>query len=54
MWLTCLETTSVRNLRKRVFTAVLTFWAWLSQVLDPHRSCRRTLCRVQFIRVARG
>ena len=33
--------------RRRVFTPELTFWAFLSQVLDPDSSCRSALCRVQ-------
>lgn len=53
-WLTCFKTASGRNSRKRVFTAALTFWAWLSQVLDPHSSCRRALCRVQSLCAAKG
>lgn len=33
--------------RDRVFTAKVTFWAFLGQVLDPGSSCRKAVARVQ-------
>lgn len=53
-WLTCFKTTAGLNSRKRVFTPALTFWAWLSQALDPQSSCRRALCRVQSLCATKG
>ena len=36
-----------QNKRKRVFTDEITFWAWMSQVLDFNASCSAALSRVQ-------
>lgn len=32
--------------RKRCFCPIITLWAWLSQVLDPDKSCKNALSRV--------
>jgi hypothetical protein len=53
-WLTCFKTSAGANSRQRVFTPALTFWAWLSQVIDPQSSCRRALCRVQSLCATKG
>ncbi len=45
--LSCFTSASGANSRQRVFTPALTFWACLSQVLDPQSSCRDALARVQ-------
>lgn len=46
-WLAGFKTLKGVNSRKRVFTPALTFWLFLSQVLDPGGSCRRALSRMQ-------
>jgi len=33
--------------RKRHFPAVVTFWAWLSQLLEGNGSCGKALTRIQ-------
>jgi len=33
--------------RKRHFPAVVTFWAWLTQLLDGNASCGKALTRIQ-------
>jgi len=53
-WLTCFKTACGANSRQRVFTPSLTFWAWLSQVLDPQSSCRDALARVHSFSAAKG
>lgn len=35
------------DLRKRIFTSEVTFWAWMSQVLSCNSSCSDALSRVQ-------
>ena len=42
------------NSRARVFTPMLCFWAFLSQVLDVEGSCRRALARVQALVAGKG
>jgi putative transposase len=37
-----------------VFTAAVTLWAWLSQVLETDKSCRAAVSRVLAMRVAAG
>ena len=32
--------------RKRLFCPIVTLWAWLSQVLDPDKSCKNAVSRV--------
>jgi hypothetical protein len=41
------------GVRKRVFTAMTTFWNFLSQVLSPAQSCRETVRQVQAARYRR-
>ena len=53
-WLTCFKTACGANSRQRIFTPALTFWAWLSQVLDPQSSCRDALARVHSFSAAKG
>jgi len=53
-WLRCFKKASGANSRKRTFTPVLTFWTFLSQVLDPGGSCRRALSRVQALCALKG
>ncbi len=53
-WVCRFKTSAGANSRRRTFTPVLTFWAFLSQVLDADSSCRRALSRVQALCVARG
>jgi Transposase DDE domain len=53
-WLRCFRKPSGANSRKRTFTPVLTFWTFLSQVLDPGGSCRRALSRVQALCALKG
>jgi hypothetical protein len=48
-WLHRFKTPQGFNSRHRVFTPVLTFWAFLAQVLDADGSCRRALTRVQVL-----
>jgi hypothetical protein len=53
-WLRHFKKAAGANSRKRTFTPVLTFWTFLSQVLDPGGSCRRALSRVQALCALRG
>ena len=53
-WLRHFKQPSGVNSRKRTFTPVLTFWTFLSQVLDPGGSCRRALSRVQALCALKG
>lgn len=53
-WLRHFKKPSGANSRKRTFTPVLTFWTFLSQVLDPGGSCRRALSRVQALCALKG
>ena len=32
--------------RKRLFCPIVTLWAWLSQVLDKDKSCKKAVSRV--------
>ena len=52
-WLRTFKAEKGLNSRKRTFTPILTFWAFLSQVFDPDSSCRRALCRVQALCAAK-
>jgi hypothetical protein len=40
--------------RDRIFTPLITLWAFLSQVLSPDHSCREAVARLIAFRVARG
>jgi len=52
-WLRTFKAEKGINSRKRTFTPILTFWAFLSQVFDPASSCRRALSRVQALCAAK-
>ena len=54
LWLRHFKQSAGANSRKRTFTPVLTFWTFLSQVLDPGGSCRRALSRVQALCALKG
>lgn len=49
-WLASIAT----DLRESVFTQVVVFWAWLSQVLEGNESCAKALVRVEGWREAGG
>ena len=38
--------------RKRLFCPIVTLWAWLSQVLDKDKSCKKALSRIILYLVA--
>jgi hypothetical protein len=40
--------------RKRLFCPIVTLWAWLSQVLDPDKSCKKAVSRVVAFLAAEG
>ncbi len=40
--------------RKRLFCPIVTLWTWLSQVLDPDKSCKNALSGVVAFLVAAG
>ena len=40
--------------RKRLFCPIVTLWAWLSQVLDKDKSCKKAVSRVASYVVAEG
>ena len=46
-WLATFKTTRGTNSRHSIYTPLVTFWAFLSQVLDADGSCRRAVARVQ-------
>lgn len=46
-WLRTFKPDKGVNSRKRAFTPILTFWAFLAQVLDAGSSCRCAVIRVQ-------
>lgn len=46
-WLTSYKTDEGANSRRRIYTPLVTFWAFLSQTLDADGSCRRAVTRVQ-------
>lgn len=46
-WLPSFKTAQGANSRACIYTPLVTFWAFLSQVLDPDGSCRRAVTRVQ-------
>jgi hypothetical protein len=53
-WLATFKTARGANSRRCTYTTLVTFWAFLSQVLDPDGSCRRALTRVQTLCSALG
>jgi len=48
------KTSQGRNSRNRIYTPLVTFWAFLSQTLDADGSCRRAVTRVQTLCSALG
>lgn len=46
-WLAAFKTVRGANSRHCIYTPLVTFWAFLAQVLDPDGSCRRAVTRVQ-------
>lgn len=53
-WLATFKTTRGTNSRHSIYTPLVTFWAFLSQVLDADGSCRRAVTRVQTLCSALG
>jgi hypothetical protein len=53
-WLSCYKAAEGANSRHRIYTPLVTFWAFLSQTLDADGSCRRALTRVQTLCSALG
>lgn len=48
------KTAQGANSRRRLFTPVVTMWAFLGQVLDPGSSCRKAVSNLQALFAARG
>jgi hypothetical protein len=46
-WLVTFKTSRGPNSRHGIYTTLVAFWAFLSQVLDADGSCRRAVTRVQ-------
>lgn len=46
--------TSGSNSRRRIFSPMITFWAFLGQVLDPDAPCRKALAHVQVLFASQG
>jgi hypothetical protein len=53
-WLATFKTAHGSNSRHCIYTTLVSFWAFLSQVLDPDGSCRRAVTRVQTLCSALG
>lgn len=55
-WIPSQQLTGLRRCgqRRRVFTPLITFWSFLSQVLSPAQPCRETVRQVQASRRRRG
>lgn len=53
-WLATFKAARGANSRHCIYTLLVTFWAFLSQVLDPDGSCRRAVTRVQTLCSALG
>lgn len=53
-WLSCYKAAEGANSRHRIYTPLVTFWAFLSQTLDADGSCRRAVTRVQTLCSALG
>lgn len=53
-WLATFKAARGRNSRHCTYTTLVTFWAFLSQVLDADGSCRRAVTRVQTLCSALG
>jgi len=52
-WLRQFKTDKGLNSRKRAFTPILTFWAFLAHVLDAGSSCKTAVTRVQALCAAK-
>jgi hypothetical protein len=48
-WLRNYKAGGGANSRHATYTVLVTFWAFLSQVLDPDGCCRRAVTRVQML-----
>lgn len=53
-WLSCYKAAQGANSRHRIYKQLVTFWAFLSQILDADGSCRRAVTRVQTLCSALG
>jgi len=53
-WLATFKTADGANSRQRIYSTLVTFWAFLAQVLDADGSCRRAVTRVQTLCSALG
>ena len=53
-WLATFKSARGSNSRRCIYTTLVSFWAFLSQVLDPDGSCRRAVTRVQTLCSALG
>lgn len=53
-WLPSYKSAQGSNSRRRIYTPLVTFWAFLSQTLDADGSCRRAVTRVQTLCSALG
>jgi len=53
-WLATFKAGQGANSRRRIYTPLVTFWAFLSQTLDADGSCRRAVTRVQTLCSALG
>ena len=53
-WLATFKAARGSNSRHCTYTTLVSFWAFLSQVLDPDGSCRRAVTRVQTLCSALG
>ena len=47
LWLRSYQSAEGSNSRRCSYTVLVTFWGFLSQVLDPDGSCRRAVTRIQ-------
>lgn len=47
LWLRSYQCAEGPNSRRCIYTVLVTFWGFLSQVLDPDGSCRRAVTRIQ-------
>ncbi len=47
LWLRSYKSGADPNSRHCIYTVLVTFWGFLSQVLDPDGSCRRAVTRIQ-------
>jgi hypothetical protein len=53
-WLSSYKAVQGANSRRRIYTPLVTFWAFLAQTLDADGSCRRAVTRVQTLCSALG